>query len=121
MQPETIATVLDQQLSSGTGGGGGEPTGPGLHGTGLDSTSYGDTTLQPGVTNRLTFEPNQPFAVKFTNQGENDEFDIKVTRADLERGRQPDHAVQDRPEARAAGERHGRAPARSSSRRSAPP
>jgi hypothetical protein len=79
VQPETIAGVLDQQLSSGTGGGSGEPTGPGLHGTGIDSTTYGDVTLQPGTTNRLTFEPNQPFVVKFTNQGENDEFDIKVT------------------------------------------
>jgi hypothetical protein len=78
IQPETIAAVLDQQLSSG-GTGSGEPTGPGLHGTGLDSTTYGDITLQPGVTNRLTYEPNQPFVVKFTNQGENDEFDIKVT------------------------------------------
>jgi hypothetical protein len=79
VQPQTIATVLDQQLSSGAGNGGGEPTGPGLHGTGIDSTSYGDVTLQPGTTNRLTFEPNQPFVVKFTNQGENDEFDIKAT------------------------------------------
>ena len=79
VQPETIASVLDQQLSSGTGGGSGEPTGPGLHGTGVDSTTFGDITLQPGATNRLTFEPNQPFVVKFTNQGENDEFDIKVT------------------------------------------
>lgn len=79
IHPETIAGVLDQQLSSGNGGGTGEPTGPGLHGTGIDSTTYGDVTLQPGVSNRLTFEPNQPFVVKFTNQGENDEFDIKVT------------------------------------------
>jgi hypothetical protein len=78
LQPQTIATVLDQQLSSG-GNGSGQPTGPGLHGTGIDSTTYGDTTLQPGTTNRLTFQPNQPFVVKFTNQGENDEFDIKVT------------------------------------------
>jgi hypothetical protein len=78
LQPQTIATVLDQQLSSGSGGSG-QPTGPGLHGTGIDSTTYGDTTLQPGTTNRLTFQPNQPFVIKFTNQGENDEFDIKVT------------------------------------------
>jgi hypothetical protein len=78
LQPQTIATVLDQQLTNG-GGGGGQPTGPGLHGTGVDSTSYGDTTLQPSTTNRLTYVPNQPFVVKFTNQGENDEFDIKVT------------------------------------------
>jgi hypothetical protein len=78
LQPQTIATVLDQQLSGGSGGSG-QPTGPGLHGTGIDSTTYGDTTLQPGTTNRLTFQPNQPFVIKFTNQGENDEFDIKVT------------------------------------------
>jgi hypothetical protein len=79
VQPQTIATVLDQQLTSTGGGGQGEPTGPGLHGTGLDATSYGDVTLQPGTTNRLTYEPGQAFTVKFTNQGENDEFDIKVT------------------------------------------
>jgi hypothetical protein len=79
IQPQTIATVLDQQLTTGGGGGTGQPTGPGLHGTGVDATSYGDTTLQPGTTNRLTYTPNQPFTVKFTNQGENDEFDIKVT------------------------------------------
>jgi hypothetical protein len=77
LQPETIATVLDQQLTSG--GGGGQPTGPGLHGTGLDATSYGDTTLQPGTNNELTYEPSGEFSVRFTNQGENDEFDIKVT------------------------------------------
>jgi hypothetical protein len=78
LQPETIATVLDQQLTSG-GDGGGEPTGPGLHGSGLDSTNYGDVTLEPGVSNQLTFEPGTGFTVNFTNQGENDEFDIKVT------------------------------------------
>jgi hypothetical protein len=77
--PQTIATVLDQTLTNTGGGGNGQPTGPGLHGTGLDATSYGDTTLQPGTTNRLTYQPSQPFTVKFTNQGENDEFDIKVT------------------------------------------
>jgi hypothetical protein len=78
LQPQKIATVLDQQLTSG-GAGGGEPTGPGLHGTGIDATSYGDVTLQPGTTNRLTYEPGGEFTVRFTNQGENDEFDIKVT------------------------------------------
>ena len=77
LQPQTIATVLDQQLTSG--GGSGEPTGPGLHGSGLDSTNYGDVTLQPGVSNQLTYEPGTGFTINFTNQGENDEFDIKVT------------------------------------------
>jgi hypothetical protein len=78
LSPETVAAELDQQLTTGDGGGG-EPTGPGLHGTGLDSTSYGDVTLQPGTANQLTYVPGQAFAVAFTNQGENDEFDIKVT------------------------------------------
>jgi len=77
LEAQKVAEVLDQQLTSG--GGGGEPTGPGLHGSGLDSTNYGDVTLQPEVTNRLTYEPGTGFVVNFTNQGENDEFDVKVT------------------------------------------
>jgi hypothetical protein len=79
IQAATVADVLNQQLTSGGGEGGGQPTGPGLHGSGLDSTTYGETTLQPGTTNRLTFDPGTGFVVNFTNQGENDEFDIKVT------------------------------------------
>ena len=79
IQATTVADVLNQQLTSGGGEGGGQPTGPGLHGSGLDSTTYGETTLQPGTTNRLTFDPGTGFVVSFTNQGENDEFDIKVT------------------------------------------
>ena len=78
LSPETVAKALNQQLTSG-GGTNGQPTGPGLHGTGLQSTAYGDTTLQPDATNRLTYTPGQNFVVTFTNQGENDEFDIKVT------------------------------------------
>ncbi len=77
LEAQTVAEALDQQLTSGDEGG--EPTGPGLHGSGLDSTNYGDVTLQPGVTNRVTYEPSTPFVVNFTNQGENDEFDVKVT------------------------------------------
>jgi hypothetical protein len=79
LSPQTIATVLDQQLTSG-GRATGQPTGPGLHGTGLQSTAYGDITLQPGTAvNHLTYTPGQDFVVSFTNQGDNDEFDIKVT------------------------------------------
>jgi hypothetical protein len=77
LQPQKVAEVLDQQLTSGDGGG--QPTGPGLHGSGLDSTNYGDVTLEPGVSNQLTYEPGTGFIVAFTNQGENDEFDVKVT------------------------------------------
>jgi hypothetical protein len=78
LSPTTIATQLDQQLTTG-GTTPGEPTGPGLHGTGLDSTTYGDTTLQPDTSNRLIYKPGTEFVVKFTNGGENDEFQVKVT------------------------------------------
>jgi hypothetical protein len=75
-----VAQKLGQQLSSGNGNGkSNQPTGPGLHGTGLNGTSYGTVTLQPGVTNRLTYVKGQPFTVSFTNQGDNDEFNVKVT------------------------------------------
>jgi hypothetical protein len=79
LQPETVAAQLGQQLSPGAGRDAGEPTGPGLHGTNIDSVSYGDVTLQPGTPNTLAYDPETTFAVKFTNGGDNDEFDIKVT------------------------------------------
>jgi hypothetical protein len=78
MSPQYVATKLGQQLNTG-GTQSNQPTGPGLHGTGLDGTSYGSTTLQPGVTNRLTYVAGQAFTVSFTNQGDNDEFNVKVT------------------------------------------
>ena len=31
------------------------------------------------ASNRLTYVKGQPFTVTFTNQGDNDEFDVKVT------------------------------------------
>ncbi len=77
--PQFVAQKLGQQLSTGSGAKSNQPTGPGLHGTGLNGTSYGNTTLQPGVTNRLTYVAGQAFTVSFTNQGDNDEFNIKVT------------------------------------------
>jgi hypothetical protein len=77
-----VASKLGQRLSTGDQGGAGkqnQPTGPGLHGTGLNGTAYGNTTLQPTVSNRLTYVAGQAFTVSFTNQGDNDEFNIKVT------------------------------------------
>ena len=79
ISPTFVATKLGQQLSGGAATQQNQPTGPGLHGTGLDATSYGNTTLQPGVTNRLAYVPGQAFTVSFTNQGDNDEFNVKVT------------------------------------------
>ena len=100
-----VASRLDQQLSTDAGGDGdggerdpNEPTGPGLHGTGLDATSYGNVTLQPGTSNRLTYVEGQPFTVAFTNQGENDEFNVKVTLRIRPQSGNADHAQQDRPD-----------------------
>jgi hypothetical protein len=82
--PAFVAQKLDTKLSSGSDAGGdntnkNQPTGPGLHGTGLNATSYGNVTLSPTASNRLTYVKGQPFTVAFTNQGDNDEFNVKVT------------------------------------------
>ena len=81
LDASTVAQKLGQQLSAGSGRNKNEPTGPGLHGTSIDQggVSYGDTTLQPNASNQLTYTSDAGFAVKFTNGGENDEFDVKVT------------------------------------------
>jgi hypothetical protein len=79
LQPDVVANQLGQQISGGGGGNANEPTGPGLHGTNIDAVSYGDTTLTPGASNQLTYSPDSTFSVKFTNGGDNDEFDVKVT------------------------------------------
>jgi hypothetical protein len=85
VSPAFVAQKLGTRLSTGTDSGDSgngnknQTTGPGLHGTGLNATSYGDVTLQPGTSNRLTYVKGQPFLVAFTNQGDNDEFDVKVT------------------------------------------
>jgi hypothetical protein len=80
LDEKTVAAQLDQQLTGSSGSG--KKTGevaPGLHGTGLQSVSVGNTTLQPDAPNRLPASADTAFVVKFTNQGENDEFDVKVT------------------------------------------
>lgn len=83
--PSFVAARLGKSLSTGGEDGNGnntsndEPTGPGLHGSGLNGTSYGDVNLQPGNPNRMTYAAGQPFTVSFTNQGENEEFNVKVT------------------------------------------
>ena len=61
--------------------------GPARHGD-RESTSIGDTTLQPDAPNRVTAGADTPIVVKFTNQGENDEFDVKVT-VSIEGGDKP--------------------------------
>lgn len=82
LSPSFVADKLSVDLSAGGGNGEGgsnrEPA-PGLHGTGIDSVSAGDTALQAGQANRIPLTSDLAFNVKFTNQGENDEFDVKTS------------------------------------------
>jgi hypothetical protein len=79
LSEQTVASQLGQTLSSGGSGSNSKTPAPGLHGTGIEGVSIGDTTLQPDAPNRVTAKADTPIVVKFTNQGENDEFDVKVT------------------------------------------
>jgi hypothetical protein len=79
LSEQTVATQLGQQITTTTGSRKTGTPAPGLHGTGLQSTTIGSTTLQPGAPNRVSATANTPIVVKFTNQGENDEFDVKVS------------------------------------------
>ena len=79
LDEQTIASTLDQQLTGGNGGDKSEEPAPGLHGTGIESVSVGETRLQPDAPNRIPAADDLAFVVRFTNQGENDEFDVKVT------------------------------------------
>ena len=78
LSEKTVAAQLDQQLTGSTGGKTGTPA-PGLHGTGLESVTAGDTKLVPDAPNRIPASADTAFVVRFTNQGENDEFDVKVS------------------------------------------
>jgi hypothetical protein len=74
--PAYVASQLN--VRAGSGGSDGKPA-PGLHGFALTSVSVGAKTLVPGQANRIPVSPPPSFTLKFQNQGENDEFDIKVT------------------------------------------
>jgi hypothetical protein len=79
LDPNVIADSLGTRLSSGGTGGKGRTPAPGLHGTGVDSVAVGSQTLQPaGTPNRIAYAADTEFTVNFTNQGENDETDVKV-------------------------------------------
>ena len=52
---------------------------PGLHGHQIDSVSVGAITLTPGASNQIPASPPPTFSVAFTNGGENDETNVKVS------------------------------------------
>jgi hypothetical protein len=77
MSPDYVAGQLGASSSSG-GRPSGTPT-PGLHGHQLDSVSVGGTDLTSTGSNRIPASPPPTFVVNFTNGGENDETNVKVT------------------------------------------
>ncbi len=75
---DQVAGRLGAQRAGGGRGASSEPA-PGTHGHGLESVAVGTTTLQPGgAVNRVQAGSNVSFTVKFANQGENDESDVRA-------------------------------------------
>jgi hypothetical protein len=76
LSPDSIASRLNARL------GGRSPNGtpaPGTHGHGLTSVAIGGVTLQPSpAVNRIPAGAGLTYDVKFANQGQNDEIDVKV-------------------------------------------
>jgi hypothetical protein len=82
LSPATVGARLGRSAggtsSSGTSG----QVAPGLHGHGLVGTSIGATALNPeapGVVNRVPWSNNPTITIKFSNQGDNDESNVKVS------------------------------------------
>jgi hypothetical protein len=71
-----VADKLGAQAPTSGGNRRGQAS-PGLHGTGIQGVSAGDVTLQPGSPNRIP-AATRNFAIRFTNQGTNDETDVRV-------------------------------------------
>ncbi len=83
LDPATVADEIGGQTAEGGGDdtetAADEDAAPGLHGHGILSTSVGDVALQAGGTpNRIPASGNPTFTVKFANQGENNEQDVRV-------------------------------------------
>jgi hypothetical protein len=80
LEPSYVADQLGTRLSNnGSGRQNNQAIRPGTHGSGLDSTTVDGITLQPDpAANKVPLGGDLTFSVKFTNQGENDEFDIPV-------------------------------------------
>jgi hypothetical protein len=77
LDPTTVAGRLG--ATAGGGGKSNQQVAPGRHGHGLVGVSVGTTTLQPQpATNRLTASPSLAFTVRFSNQGDNEETDVRV-------------------------------------------
>lgn len=79
LQPSTVARRINADAARGAGDGEASEPAPGLHGHGLLSVAVGDQTLEPRpAANRIPAGSNVTFNVKFANQGDNPETDVRV-------------------------------------------
>lgn len=76
MSPDYVSQQLGVPTSSGKLSG--TPT-PGLHGHQLDSVTVNGVTLTTTGSNRIAASPPPTFVVNFTNGGEHDETNVRVT------------------------------------------
>lgn len=76
MSPTNVARTLG--TSSASADDTGEPA-PGLHGHQIDSVSANGVTLEPGGSNTVPATSPATFEVVFTNGGEHDEQNVRVT------------------------------------------
>jgi hypothetical protein len=79
LQPSTVAKRINAQAAKGTPDGPAADPLPGLHGHGLLSVGVGNLTLQPRpAANKIPAGANVTFNVKFANQGDNPETNVRV-------------------------------------------
>ena len=78
LNPDTVASRIGANAAGG-GGGGDQDVAPGRHGHGLVGVSVGQTALEPQpATNRIPAASGLAFTVRFSNQGDNPETDVRV-------------------------------------------
>jgi hypothetical protein len=75
LDPTYVAERLGSSVGSSNPNG---PAAPGTHGHALTSVTVGSTTLNSAAVNRIPASPAPVFIVKITNQGENDERNVRV-------------------------------------------
>jgi hypothetical protein len=76
LNPDSVASRLNARVGGSNPNG---PVAPGTHGHGLESVSIGGKVLEPSpAVNRIPAGAGLTFDVKFANQGENDEIDVRV-------------------------------------------
>lgn len=92
LNPRTVAA----RLTGDPAAGGGKPA-PGLHGHGLTGVSLGAVTLRPNAPNTLPAGTPATLTVRFQNQGNNTEREVRV-RVRISGGPKPITAEQTVPE-----------------------